>query len=918
MWDPQAPHRISLVQGGRRGVQLGDEGAELLRLVPLVLDNVGGGLGGEGLVAQLGLDALQVALGLGLLLGDPLQLRPHVHQLRQGHEHPGGVGDDLHHALPAHLVAAAGLGGGDDLHLAGGGQAEEEGCAGGEHVVVGGGDGELHLPAGGHVHLRPAAPDGPDGVHDHLHGLLLVPEVQVLTPHRPGAGHDEAPLLPRHVGQGLVDLLGDEGHEGVQQPQDLNQDVAQHVLGVLRGVGAPHPVLGQLDIPVAVGVPDEVVDLGGGHAQLVGVHVLRDLADQGVELAEDPLVLQLQLLRQLHLVDGQVHHHEPAGVPDLVGEVPHGLALLHVEAHVVAGAVAGDEVEAQGVGAVLLRHLQGVDAVAQALGHLPALVVPDQAMDQDLLKGVLAHLLAAGEDHPGHPEEDDVVAGDQHGGGVEVVQLRGFVRPAQGGEGPQGGAKPGVQHVLLPGDVLAAALGAAGGVGAVHGDVAAVGAGPGGNLVAPPELAGDAPVVDVLHPVGVGLGEPLGDEPDLPVVDHPEGLLGQGGHLYEPLGGDQGLHVVVAAVAGAHVVAVVLGLDEVALLLQVLHDGLAALVAVHAVVGAAVFVDGPVVVDAPDDLQVVPQAHLEVVGVVGGGHLHRAGAEAQLHVFVGHDGDLPVHDGQDACLAHQVLEPLVLRVHRHAGVAHHGLRPGGGHHQIPAAVGQGVADIPQVAGLVLVLHLRVGEGRQTVGAPVDDAAALVDEALVIELAEGLPHRPGAALVHGEPGPVPVAGGAQLLLLLDDAAAVLALPVPHPLQELLPAQVVAGQALLGAQLLLHLDLGGDAGVVRAGHPQRLVALHPLVADQDVLEGGVHGVAHVELARDVGGRHDDAEGLLVRVGGGLEAARIHPGLVDLPLHLLGLVGLWQFFSHILFSYRNFIGRVILICCLISSRA
>ena len=204
------------------------------------------------------------------------------------------------------------------------------------------------------------------------------------------------------------------------------------------------------------------------------------------------------------------------------------------------------------------------------------------------------------------------------------------------------------------------------------------------------------------------------------------------------------------------------------------------------------------------------------------------------------------------------------------------------------------------------------------GAPVDDAAALVDEALVIELAEGLPHRPGAALVHGEPGPVPVAGGAQLLLLLHDAVAVLVLPVPHPLQELLPAQVVAGQALVFPQLLLHLDLGGDAGVVRAGHPQRLVALHPLVADQDVLEGGVHGVAHVELARDVGGRHDDAEGLLVRVGGGLEAARVHPGLVDLPLHLLGLVGLWQFFSHILFSYRNFIGRVILICCLISSRA
>ena len=97
-----------------------------------------------------------------------------------------------------------------------------------------------------------------------------------------------------------------------------------------------------------------------------------------------------------------------------------------------------------------------------------------------------------------------------------------------------------------------------------------------------------------------------------------------------------------------------LGLDEIALLLQVLDDLLAALVPVHPVVGAAVFVDPAVVADAADDLQVMAQAHLEVVGVMGGSHLHGAGAEAQLHVVVRHNGDLPVHDGQDAGLAHQV------------------------------------------------------------------------------------------------------------------------------------------------------------------------------------------------------------------------------------------------------------------------
>ena len=95
--------------------------------------------------------------------------------------------------------------------------------------------------------------------------------------------------------------------------------------------------------------------------------------------------------------------HEAAGVPDLVGEVAHGLALLDVEAHVVAGAVAGDQVEAQGVGAVLVGHLQGVDAVAQGLGHLAALVVADQAVDEHGVEGRLLHLLAGRRRSSGPP-----------------------------------------------------------------------------------------------------------------------------------------------------------------------------------------------------------------------------------------------------------------------------------------------------------------------------------------------------------------------------------------------------------------------------------------------------------------------------------------------------------------------------------
>ena len=209
--------------------------------------------------------------------------------------------------------------------------------------------------------------------------------------------------------------------------------------------------------------------------------------------------------------------------------------------------------------------------------------------------------------------------------------------------------------------------------------------------------------------------------------------------------------------------------------------------------------------------------------------------------------------------------------------------------------------MPHVAGLVLILHFGIGQGGDAVGAPVDDAAALVDQSLFIQGHEHLAHGLGAALVHGEAGALPVTGGAHLLLLGHDAVAVLVLPVPHTLQELLTAQIIAGQALLHAQGLLHLDLGGNAGVVGAGQPQGGVALHALEADQNILQGAVHGVTHVQLTGNVGRGHDDGKGLLVRVTVTLEAAVLLPSLVDAGFHFLGFVNLGQFF-HFLHSFSG----------------
>ena len=76
--------------------------------------------------------------------------------------------------------------------------------------------------------------------------------------------------------------------------------------------------------------------------------------------------------------------------------------------------------------------------------------------------------------------------------------------------------------------------------------------------------------------------------------------------------------------------------------------------------------------------------------------------------------------------------------------------------------------------------------------------------------------------------------------------------------------MTGQSLFLAQILFHLDLGGDTGMVGAGQPQRGIAPHALVTDQNILRRFIQRVSHVQLSRNVRGRDHNREGLFVGIG------------------------------------------------------
>ena len=526
-------------------------------------------------------------------------------------------------------------------------------------------------------------------------------------------------------------------------------------------------------------------------------------------------------------------------------------------------------------------------------------------MDENRVKRDLVHLFHCGEDHARDPEEDDVIARDHDGSRIPVAELSRLFRPAHRGEGPERRGEPGIQDVLVAADMLAVAVGALGRILAGNGDLAAVVTVPGRDLMAPPKLAGDAPVVHVFHPVEIGLRETIRHELDPPVLHDLDRLLGKRLHFNEPLRARQRFDDRAAAIAAANVVAVRLDLDEIALLLEIGDDRLAAFVTIHAVVFAAVD-DLRILIDTLDLLEIMAQTDFIVVRVVAGRHLDSAGAKAKLDIIIRHDRQLSPDKRENGVFTDKMRIALVRGVDRNTGVAQHRLGTCGGDDEFFVGILDRIADVPKAAGDVLVFHLGVRKRRAAVRAPVDDAASLVDQALVIQLAESLTDGLGAGLVHRETAAIPIAGDAHAFLLLDDAIAVLSFPVPDALEELVAPEIIAGLSLFLAQHFLDLDLRGDARVIDAGQPQGGIALHALIARQDVLQRRVKRMTHVELPRDIGRRHDDGERLFIGVDLALEIATFHPKIIYFFLDRFRVIGFRQFF-HFLFSSPFYLMQV-----------
>jgi hypothetical protein len=505
-----------------------------------------------------------------------------------------------------------------------------------------------------------------------------------------------------------------------------------------------------------------------------------------------------------------------------------------------------------------------------------------------------AVLIQALQVHVGGPPALVPLHGGEVGGaGVEpavqgVLLLLEAALAAAVGAGEAGGqdllgglGEPGVGALLLK-------QGGDGGDGLVGDDgLAAVLAVHHGDGQAPLALAGDAPVGALpdhgLHAVDAPAGHPAH------VVAGGAGLVLEGLHGAEPLGrGPEDDGALAAPAVGIAVDDLLLGKEHAAVL-HILEDdgvgllslepgvlagvvGVAALVVhghhhVHAVALAGLIVVGAKArrgVDAAGTGvhgDVVRQQQAGSLGQEGmvGQHVLKEGTGVGLH-------DLPaVKAAQAHDLLHQGLGHDIDLAARglHQGVGLVGVqgdgqvarqRPDGGgpdhEEELISVVGgelalvvvHGELHVHGGAGVVLVLDLGLGQGGLVVGAPVHGLEALVDIALLVHLTEDLDLLGLKARVHGAVRVFPVAQNAHALEALALNIHVVAGVVVAGGAELRHAHGLAVELLL----LDNGGLDGHAVVVPAGDIGGVVAPHGVGPGDEVLDGLVQGVAHVEGA------------------------------------------------------------------------
>ena len=231
-------------------------------------------------------------------------------------------------------------------------------------------------------------------------------------------------------------------------------------------------------------------------------------------------------------------------------------------------------------------------------------------------------------------------------------------------------------------------------------------------------------------------------------------------------------------------------------------------------------------------------------------------------------------------------------MHGHGRVAQHRLRSRRGDADklglARLRVDHRIAQVPEVARIGFVKHFVVADGRLQIRVPVDQPLAAIDQPL-LEQTERTYAAPRGHTVGSSVNRVRCQSQLQPSCSSWPRIRASYSFFHFQMRSTSAARPRSCRAELFFFQQPPLDHGlrGDAGMIGARHPQRVVALHPPPADENILQRVVQRMPQVQRAGHVRRRNDDRIRLALRVGLAVKIAAILPERIPAVLRRLVIV-------------------------------
>ena len=318
-------------------------------------------------------------------------------------------------------------------------------------------------------------------------------------------------------------------------------------------------------------------------------------------------------------------------------------------------------------------------------------------------------------------------------------------------------------------------------------------------------------------------------------------------------------------------------------------------VAVHTCIFATKRIDGSIIIQNIDFLQIMTFAYFKVIRIMCRCNFYTSCSKFFVNILIRNNRDLTVSQRQFQHFADQIFVSFIIRIDCNCSISEKCFRTCSCDlYKSAFLTYDRIINVPEKSVLILMFYLCIRDGSLAYRTPVDDSGTFVNISFLIQTDKYFLYSLGASFVHCEAFSLPVCRSTEFLQLVDDLSAVLFFPCPRMFKEFFTSDIVFVDSFF-FQFIDNLNLCCDCSMVGSRLPQSFVSLHSLETDQYILHGFIKCMSHMKLAGYVRRRHYDCKWFLIWIYFCVEVSVVHPFLIKAVFQTLWVICFCKFFAH-----------------------